>query len=564
MASNVDMKDLTVEIKAKNHREHPAVIQTISVKVQHPELGKIASLNAWRISRARCAGSFLEIMDEDMDEMHQFSVTLFDKYGHVRPHLVDPGYRSGTGCWGRELNSGQLVYILDMTVNDAHRGQEVGTWSLQQFLGSEYVQTGDTVICWPTPVGIRDKDAWKATRNRQIGFFRKNKFRRIGRTGFFGYSPKQDHPSRSISSDADVGALDDNFSNPTATTFEERQLHFPLHCAIVNDKTANIAAVIQSFYDNDPTCIHRPDDMGFTPISVAVSSQNLIATQKLLEWDLRADLENAVNAEGVTPLEQLANTMRSEKEFSEIFLQWKGYSDGQIAIERLLKQAMGQTVDETIDTYSSKKKYGCTCDRCAGGWLSPRMRFRLDCDAGFWKDSMPMNFTSFTRGQPADPSDMMDSPSMYIPPTLYPNFYLSFYKGYCNVFDAIFRLLNTTNDALTAEGVLPFLTMDSNTQFYFQKGGRVEYAFDSITHCAQEQSPLGDNSFSETFGDDEDWALLPTCANDLDFQLVRSMIGLDIPGQRRGPYRAFSDDGMDLYGDSDSDRDEEDDSDDVD
>ncbi|KAJ7108461.1 hypothetical protein C8R43DRAFT_1114094 [Mycena crocata] len=166
MASNVDMKDLTVEIKAKNHREHPTVIQTISVK----HVARVLS------------------MDEDMDEMHQFSVTFFDKYGH-------------------------------------HRGQEVGTWTLQQFLGSEYVQTGDTVICWLTSVGMRDKDVWKATRNRQIGFFRKarNNFRRIGRTGFFGYSPKQDHPSRSISSDADVGALDDNFSNPTATTFEERQ-----------------------------------------------------------------------------------------------------------------------------------------------------------------------------------------------------------------------------------------------------------------------------------------------------------------------------------------------------
>jgi hypothetical protein len=114
----MDLNALALRTKAKNHWEHPRVIKTISLTVKHPQFGDIVSLEAWRISRAHCAGSFLEIMDEDMDEMHQFSVTLFDKYGNVRPHLVNPGYRSGTGCWGREMDSGELVYILDITVQE--------------------------------------------------------------------------------------------------------------------------------------------------------------------------------------------------------------------------------------------------------------------------------------------------------------------------------------------------------------------------------------------------------------------------------------------------------------
>jgi hypothetical protein len=117
----LDLKDIRFQIKVKNHFEHPRVIKTISVRAEHPQLGDIVSLNAWRISRANCAGSFLSIMDEE-NEMHQFSVTLFDKYGKIRPHLVDPGYRSGTGCWGREINSGELVYILDMKVNEQVSG----------------------------------------------------------------------------------------------------------------------------------------------------------------------------------------------------------------------------------------------------------------------------------------------------------------------------------------------------------------------------------------------------------------------------------------------------------
>lgn len=170
---------------------------------------------------------------------------------------------------------------------------------------------------------------------------------------------------------------------------------------------------------------------------------------------------------------------------------------------------------------------------------------------------MPMNFDRFTKGQPADPSYMLDSPSSFIPPALYPSFYLPFYKGYCEVLSAIHVLLTTTDDVLSAEGVRRFIKPDRNSQFFFRNGGQIEYAFDSITHCAREQSSLGDDTFWETFGDDEDWLSLPTCANDLEFQLVRGMIGLDRCRQW-GPY---DNSGLDVGEDSDEGEDEENDDD---
>ncbi|KAJ7730843.1 ankyrin repeat family protein [Mycena maculata] len=486
----IDFGQLTVEKKAKRHWEHPTVIEIVKVKLGVSLEPTVPALS-WRS------------WDEDMDEMHQFSVTLFDKNGAVRPHLVESDYRSGTGCFGREMNFGELVYILDIKVNESHRGKGVGTWALLQFLGSEHVQSDDTVVCWPSPVGIHDKSAWNAAGNRQIAFFRKNHFRRIGRTGFFGYSPNPDHPSRSISVDADVGAIDDDFQEPTSNNPEERQLRFPLHCAIANDKTANIAVIIQSFYDQDPRSIHKVDDVGLTPISVAVAAKNLVATRKLLEWDLCADLNNAANRDGVTPLEQLADN----RPWVNLFMQ------------------ISKNIFPRGNMVVPFKRWDLSA-------------YILPVDAAFWKDSMPMNFMMFTKGQPADP------------------------PSYCNVFDAIYLLLSTTEDMLSAAAVLPFITTDRSSQFYFQKGGRIEYAFDSITHCAQAQSPLGDNTFSETFDEDyEAWASLPTCANDLEFKMVRSKIGLGIPGQRWGPYNDFGDDGMDVGGGLDSEEGEDSDSD---
>lgn len=60
----------------------------------------------------------MEIMDEQSDEMLQLSQEIFDKYGNVRPWLTASGDRKGTGVWSTELNSGTLVYLEDMDVDE--------------------------------------------------------------------------------------------------------------------------------------------------------------------------------------------------------------------------------------------------------------------------------------------------------------------------------------------------------------------------------------------------------------------------------------------------------------
>jgi hypothetical protein len=59
---------------------------------------------------------FFAIMDEDSSELHHFSVEIFDKYIHPRAWLLDGGRRTGTGCWGHEMNEGDLVYIFKLKV----------------------------------------------------------------------------------------------------------------------------------------------------------------------------------------------------------------------------------------------------------------------------------------------------------------------------------------------------------------------------------------------------------------------------------------------------------------
>ena len=64
------------------------------------------------------ASDFLEIMDEDSQEMHEFSVGLFDKYSNVRPWLVDGGAESGSGGWGTELSIRDMLYVEEVRVKE--------------------------------------------------------------------------------------------------------------------------------------------------------------------------------------------------------------------------------------------------------------------------------------------------------------------------------------------------------------------------------------------------------------------------------------------------------------
>jgi hypothetical protein len=130
MAASIDLDKCEVKIKAKPDFENPKVVIRITLKATHPEHGAIANLSAYKIKRDYCRGQFLEVMDEYNDELHQFSIELFDKNGHVRPWLVDGSRRSGTGCWNRDMNEGALIYLLDMSVKDTVRKEIICSMNL--------------------------------------------------------------------------------------------------------------------------------------------------------------------------------------------------------------------------------------------------------------------------------------------------------------------------------------------------------------------------------------------------------------------------------------------------
>ena len=119
MAIELNLSECTPNFTTEPHYEYPERMQYINATLTHPSQGEIATARCLQIHgriRFKNFGDFLEIMDEDSQELHEFSVTLFDKYSNVRPWLVDGGTRSGSGCWGMELSIGDMLYIEEVAV----------------------------------------------------------------------------------------------------------------------------------------------------------------------------------------------------------------------------------------------------------------------------------------------------------------------------------------------------------------------------------------------------------------------------------------------------------------
>jgi hypothetical protein len=163
----------------------------------------------------------------------------------------------------------------------------------------------------------------------------------------------------------------------------------------------------------------------------------------------------------------------------------------------------------------------------------------------------------------------------YIPMELHIKMSPSFYRGYVLVFDAMVQvLLRDTTDssciptpaAITArleelcreaEVAAPdakslssiSLNDVKDVERFFTAGGKVEFVLESLTDRAMEKSPVGSEYRRRRIFQEEEEefergvAELPTCKNDLDFELVRFKLGLQPTGI--GPHWFFLTDSED-------------------
>ncbi|KAJ7844403.1 hypothetical protein B0H14DRAFT_2358669 [Mycena olivaceomarginata] len=354
------------------HRMPPDTLQLLTLSIRHSAHGEIGYITAIHVRRL-CYGLFLEVMDVDT-ELFAITSAIFNKYREIRPWLVENEYHKGSGLWGQELNEGNLMIVLCVSVDAEYRKQGVASWALQQLYASQYVEKEDKILCWPSPIPRPPSDQWVTVFDGIVEFFRKIGYRRVGATSFFAYSQDAEHPSRKKS------YLEDFDPDEKFSIEDDPHPRLPLHDAIFKDDSEKIVDVVENAHAHDPTSISSPDTHGFRPIFVAVEKKNIHALRALISLGLSdEDFNSRDNGDHLTPLEACSAAMCSSRDLEEILMYdgWKGYSDISLHIKATLKRAMGHPMPPTNEEYVAKKKWGCICGKCHGGWLSPRMLIRL-------------------------------------------------------------------------------------------------------------------------------------------------------------------------------------------
>ncbi|TCD67051.1 hypothetical protein EIP91_000613 [Steccherinum ochraceum] len=517
----------------------------------------IVDIRAFIIRGSLCNGDFSE--DMPTREMGKFAWTLFDRHALLRPEFIQNEWLRGTGCFGAELNRGDFIYVENIYVEQEYRNRGLGSWALKQLMDSAYASKRSFVILLPGLTGENGPSAMLSDdrRDELLGksraFFSKV---RIGRTPYVAYSKNPEHPSRQLAA-ADDAPTNHYDVYDTTIPLEGSGLpngasEFPLHQAIACcglrfakdrqrpfESSFPIDRYINLVRARQPALLHSQDTVGCTPLHTAASSWCKPAIKALLNPSIvgpETDLFRRDNWLGRTPVEELEQQMRNAMDFDVrvAFQPREPYPDEGLSCAYLLRVAAGEDVG-TEEAFIKQRRWGCTCGQCAGGWFSPRLRYRVHNQAEYLYDMMEVSLDEHpTDSSPARYGVMGMA---YIPLHLLPNAKGQFFDGFREVVHEIMlgcRKDSNKDVVPSIHNVRNWSTPNPLTQEYFGHGGLVDYALDFVLDSTKEQSPLGTSEW-DTYMEDgigrQEWAALPICQNDLNFELVRERIGLR---RRRG------------------------------
>ncbi|KAL1688093.1 hypothetical protein GGG16DRAFT_60704 [Schizophyllum commune] len=537
MTTAINIADVRIECR-ESAPASKRFIKHVRLTATHPQHGTLGTLEAYKIERVYALkGHFLEYLDAKSAELSDFGEKVLDENLNVYLKLIDHDYHKGTGCWGAELNEGDIAYINSIEV------------------GAEARSRAECRVLNP-PI---------------INFFRKLGFRRVGRTTYFAYSPNPSHPSRSLPASEDLDIDPYQHSQRSTGVMQDEEVAalrraYPLHtlmdppCSMTDlmrglhpgheprpppPTEEEVAAAIENAYMQDPASIHAQDERGFTPLYVSVIKGHGPALKKLFDLaDCREDILSRDNVEDQNAIEAHLEAMRlSNKMMAILGPAPLGFSDGGLQMNYALRKKAGEDVG-TLEDIMARQRYDCTCGQCRGGWLSERMAAALVAEAKMnFAVGIDSAYDSFSRRRRDDfdlELDLLGLPGVeYIPPQLRQRMDRTFYKGFLGVHLAIASLLERNELPTPATVTTEALHNRTNgsdpydVRMYLASGGAAEFAINYLVAATKDQ--MLDGSLLDMVEESADWDVLPRCTNDWKFLLAGRLMGL-VATQQWGTY----------------------------
>ncbi|KAK3896882.1 hypothetical protein C8A05DRAFT_20243 [Staphylotrichum tortipilum] len=523
---------------------------------------QVAYCDAKLIRRQHIKSAFWAEMEGPSEETSDLAFELFDRYGRLNREHYDHEMGKGSGVWGQELDHGDILLFESLSVETIWRHQGIGTKLVKAVLDKVRAKScGFFAFAQPgyltaeLPSADKEGNSEMARKLLAVSklFWISLGFRRVGTSGWFAFTDDAQHPSRRLEAAQD-------WDEPEWFKEEEPipgRMH-TLLCTLADPSTLDVECVrqIQEALPVEATALARPytDESGNTILHIAALVRKPETISYLLaKYPRLADMRNA---RGHTPLDVLQGSLeeyRTRRHWggatAVISDNFGGFSASDLAclaaltdtivfdlakvstqdisaISSATDREAGRIRDASTIRHTLRLKYGCTCGECIGGFLSPRMRFALLCQAELQHDMLRADL----HGSGPDWVAMNGVALRHLTAPVRQNLETnkSMRQGFTNMCHHIARCLRERR--LPDEETVLRLFRDGRgewppvTKHYFQRGGTVAAVATMLFDQAMHQDEwAGDGVHLESH--QEEIGRLPVCRNDHEFGFVSGMCG---------------------------------------
>jgi hypothetical protein len=541
---------VTLKLFVTKEAEFQAWLQTLHVECIHN--GKVVGTAAGRfINRNRIRPNFYEDMESPSQDMSDLAFEIFDRYGFLKKEIKEHPVRKGKGAWGDELDTGNLFQIEHISLNTQWRRQGLGSIMAKAIIRKAENRRGGVSFSLTIPGVLQDRDLRmelehnskseaKTIRSQifdnAIAFWRSLGFRRIGASICFGLAKDPAHKAHKISSAEDCNPVEirqevdeegDNllrFEQLQEGQLKNLKGKLPLHYILV---TFSDTECVKAFEAHQMVMDKSNDEWTKTDpgLNNILHVAALFQKPKALQWLIKnIDNDNVLhlarNIKGYTPLENLQaclESFRVSEEYGTMRVcvsdNFRGYPQAAIACLGHL-----QGFPNLSEGRDMRLKYGCTCEECLEGFMSPRMKFVLLVQAELLHDMLYEDLDE------DDWCDYFDNVTRYVSLALMKDFRKNslLRASFVDMFNYIAACLRQDKIPREINVVEAWRTANDwpvGTRNFLNEGVTVESVLKVVFARAREQDDkAGDGETLETFGDDI--LRMPECRNDHEFGFV--------------------------------------------
>lgn len=529
-----------------------------TVFLHHPDSSNkpsgVGYCNA-KLIRRNFMRSFYSDLEQPTQETCNLAFQLFDRYGRLKKAFKEHVVKKGSGIWGDEFDSGDLLLFEEVSLQAPYRLQGLGTKLVEAILERARSKSNDffAVVTpgWLNRVvsmetnGMSDSEVREVESRHQVAaecFYRSVGFRRVGSSSWLAFAGNPEHPCHSLDAAADF-----DMPVPPPHLLSPQQTAMLRECSGKNDK--DFLVYLQGkMGDRYNPLWDAIDKAGNTILYCSAMASKNQTTSWIL--NMRADLRVLRNDEGETVLDALLDdceTKRTQRQHNIATLsvsdEFKGFPDTTVACVALLKGMSTVNISEKL-----RLKFGCTCGSCIGGFLSPRMRFSLRNKAKYIHDMLQMCMSSQMTGDLDDFLYSAEDYLLYVPESVRNNMRTnrSLRQGFANLFTHFEQLskVDTSRGLLNEPNVLLQLEMEGewppHSKNYLKRGGTIYAVGSCLFEFAMNEDEVTGDGDPNMFDEDEkkefekspegvklktELAGLSECRNDLEYGFVSAQLG---------------------------------------